>query len=66
MKDKKLVVKYTIICETDTSMVLGDTYEEKLENWVNDVGDALTSEIDHLGDVDYFLDIEEQKIEDYD
>lgn len=66
MKDKKLVVKYTIICETDTSMVLGDTYEEKLENWVNDVGDALTSEIDHWGDIDYFLDIEEQKIEDYD
>ena len=32
MEDKKIVLKFTIICETDTSMVNGDTYEEKLNN----------------------------------
>lgn len=66
MEDKKLVVKFTIICETDTSMILGDTYEEKLQNWKRDVEDALEMDIRHWGETTYSIDCVEEKIEDYD
>ena len=65
MNDKKLIVKLTVICETDTSMVEGDTYEEKLKNWEHDVEEALNMDIRHWGDVDICIECEESKIEDY-
>lgn len=65
MKDKKLVVKFTVICETDTSMVEGDTYEEKLANWEHNVEEALEGEIRHWGDTYLFTDCVESHLEDY-
>jgi len=65
MEDKKIVLKFTIICETDTSMVNGDTYEEKLNNFEHDVENALESEIRHLGDTELSIDCVESHIEDY-
>lgn len=66
MKDKKLIVKFTVIAETDTSCVLGDTYEEKLKNWKHDVEEALDMNIHHWGETSYSIDCDESKIEDYD
>ncbi|MBQ3415348.1 MAG: hypothetical protein IJH39_08410 [Clostridia bacterium] len=66
MIDKKLVVKFKVIVETDTSMVLGDTYEEKLQNWKHDVEEALDIDIRHWGDTICSIDCVEEKVEDYD
>lgn len=66
MIDKKLVVKFEVIVETDTSMVLGDTYEEKLQNWKRDVKEALDMDIRHWGDTICSIDCVEEKVEDYD
>lgn len=66
MEDKKLVVKFEVVAETDTSMVLGDTYEEKLKNWEHDVEEALDMIICHWGETTYSIDCIEKKVEDYD
>ena len=65
MEDKKLIVKFTVICETDTSMVEGDTFEEKLKNWEHYVEETLDDATRHWGDVWTTIDCEESKIEDY-
>ena len=65
MTDKKLIVKFEVIAETDTSMVLGDTYEEKLQNWKRDVEEALVMDIRHWGETTYSIDCVEEKVEDY-
>lgn len=65
MKDKKLIVKYTVICETDTSMIKGDTYEEKLENWKNKVEDTFNENIDNLPEAYLYINCEEFKIKSY-
>lgn len=65
MTDKKLIVKFEVTAETDTSMILGDTYEEKLQNWKRDVEDALEMDIRHWGETTYSIDCVEEKIEDY-
>ena len=66
MKDKKLIVKFTVIAETDTSCVLGDTYDEKLKNWEHDVEEALDMNICHWGETTYSIECDEAKTEDYD
>ena len=65
MIDKKLIVKFEVVAETDTSMVFGDTYEEKLQNWKKDVEEALEIDITHWGETTYSIDCVDEKIEDY-
>ena len=65
MIDKNLIVKFEVIAEIDTSMIEGDTYEEKLQNWKNDVEEALEMDIRHWGETTYSIDCVEEKIEDY-
>ena len=65
MEDKKLVVRFTVVAETDSSMVLGDTFEEKLKNWEHDVEEALDMNICHWGETTYCIECEESKVEDY-
>jgi len=66
MIDKKLIVKFEVVAETDTSMEFGDTYEEKLQNWKRDVEEALEMDIRHWGETMYSIDCVEEKVEDYD
>lgn len=65
MEDKKLVVKFEVIAEIDTSNMEGDTFEEKLENWKNQVDLQLFDSLDHWGEVSFKVNCIEEKIEDY-
>ena len=49
MEDKKLVVKFEVTAEIDTSNMEGDTFEEKLENWKNQVDLQLFDSLDPAG-----------------
>lgn len=66
MKDKKLVVKFTVICETDTSMVEGDTSEDKLKNFKDEVELRLYNNLYHHCDINYEISCVKEKIESYD
>lgn len=65
MEDKRIVVKFEVICETDTSMVDGNTVEEKVNNWKDYVEDILDHATRGWGDVWSTIKCKEAKAEDY-
>lgn len=65
MEDKKLIVKFEVTAEIDTSNMEGDTFEEKLENWKRQVDFQLFDSLDHWGEVYFKVNCIEEKIKDY-
>ena len=65
MEDKKLVVKFEVTAEIDTSNMEGDTFEEKLENWKNQVDLQLFDSLDHWGEVSFNVVCTGASIENY-
>jgi len=62
---KKLVVKFEVTCEIDSSNVDGDSLEEKLESWKHDVDSTLYDATCHWGEVWTNIECKNADIEDY-
>lgn len=65
MKDKKLILKFEILTEIDTSNQNGDTYNDKLENFKQSIEKSLNYSFSDFGEVDYNINCVDKKIEDY-
>ena len=66
MKSKNLVVKFEVVCETDSDNIDENTFEEKLERWKNEVEETLYDSICHWGEVSFDIRCKKAIIEDYD